>query len=776
MSCLFDEHLEGRVWNIANIDSFITGIADANVLLKGINISATTDANGFFTLNDVSGIDPFKNIQSIKQPHLWFSGRKIIVDDLTAKNGFEITLLNIAGRTVYREKVLPNARYSLEPFANGIQITQGCYVLSLRSKGDSYPYLLTYVGQSVFLKAKTKPLPSSVESSAKLGKQLAISDTIIISKPGWNTRKIVIDTLVKTGISVHMVREPMDDHFLTLIQKKAFDYFYYGAHPVSGLAYDRYPFGGDCVSGGTGMGIMAIIVGIERGFISREDGASRINLILQSLTNICKRYHGAFSHFMNGVTGADNNSGDIVETSFVAEGLLTAIQYFKNNNPAEDSIRTIANQLWLDIDWNYYRKNNILHWTDSYDLPILGFDECMITYLLAIASPSHPISISCYKEGWAGGNYKTDSTFYGIKQYIQKQLGWGIGLSLFWTHYSYLGLDPRTINDGNIPAGMTYFDVFNNISRIDQAHCIKNPGNYAGYSRLVWGLTAGDEPPVFGHEGYFAHDPGWNDNGTINPTAAISAIPYMGLESSNTMKHLYENYPSLWGEYGFYDGFNLDLNWYSNSYIAIDQGPIVIMIENYRTQLLWKLFMSHPDIKVLIDTLKANEWTITRQGYSDTVLTGIWNYQWPMDTNQDLASWDNDNTGSDLGIDAAHVIQGAASFSLGIPSNGNEAKLRTLLEGENLINWQNAEQALVNLYVPDDCNAETVLLYVWENEIGHFHCVERKLTKRWNKLVFNLTPEMKNVGNNTYMGLSIFGSSNAVKINKSINVDGIFLF
>jgi hypothetical protein len=427
-----------------------------------------------------------------------------------------------------------------------------------------------------------------------------------------------------------------DDEFLTFVQEATFKYFYEGGHPVSGLIRDRYPFNDCCASGGTGMGLMAIIVGVERDFISRNTASKRVLKILNFLKDDCERQKGVWSHWINGKTGASMKDGrdycfDLVETAYVVQGLLSVHQYFNKDNIIENKIRNIATQLWREVEWDWYLrldKNpmDILSWgwskTDGWKIYdgeayniIHGFNETMIVYLLAIASPTHGISADKYINGWVEANghpnpgvYKNNNKFYGYNQYVTH---WrhpdNIGMPLFFTHYSYLGFDPRGVNDGVIPENVTYFDVFRNISLIDRAYCIDNPGNHKDYGPLVWGLTASDDP-----NGYNAHCP-INDNGTITPSAAISAIPYVPEESIATMKHFYAAYKDrLWGKYGFKDAFNIDKNWFADSYLAIDQGPIIIMIENYRTQLLWNLFMSHPDIKNLLNILRSNGWSISQ--------------------------------------------------------------------------------------------------------------------------------------------------------------------
>ncbi|MFH1258205.1 MAG: glucoamylase family protein, partial [Elusimicrobiota bacterium] len=429
-----------------------------------------------------------------------------------------------------------------------------------------------------------------------------------------------------------------DDEFLTSVQEAAFHYFYEGAHPVSGLARERYPWDYACTTGGTGMGLMVIIVGVERGFITRKEGGKQALKILRFMSNNTQRYYGAWAHWLDGESGdtyafAGNkldNGGDIVETSYLMMGLLTAQQYFNADSVEEKEIQKIADALWkknkTSVNWKWYlNKGNTLiwHWSKEYgweiNLPVQGFNETMIVYLLAIACPNedYNIPVDCYKNGWAlggGDNYLNDKSYYGVKQYVSCfNHPVNAGMPLFWLHYSFMAFDPRGKNDGIIPQGVSYFDVCRNISLIDNAYCSGKP--HEGYSSLIWGLTAGYEPrksygDQFSLWGYGFH---WSnsDNGTINPTGMISSIVYTPEKSIAGMRYLYDNYGDrLWGEFGFKDAFNLDVDWFSNGYLAINQAPIVMMIENYRTELIWKLFMSHPDIKNLLEKLRKTGWEI----------------------------------------------------------------------------------------------------------------------------------------------------------------------
>jgi hypothetical protein len=395
-----------------------------------------------------------------------------------------------------------------------------------------------------------------------------------------------------------------DDELLDIVQRETLRYFWEYGHPASRMAREGYNFGhptDTVTTGGTGMGLMSIVVGAERGFVARADAASRVLVILNFLENGVTRYHGAWAHHYNGATGAtiafagpQDNGGDLVETAFLVQGILTCRQYFDDPVDAfEAEIRTRATRLWEEVEWDWYRQfpgGDVLYWHWSSDfgwvmnLPIRGYNEAMIVYLLAVASPTHPMPPSSFHNGWAGlSSYTNPGTFYGFRQWV----GPNYGGPLFFTHYSNLGFDPRYKRD----VYANYFENARNTSLIHQAYCISNPGGYADYSPFVWGLTSSAGP-----SGYREHFP-FYDDGTITPTAALSAMPYTPEASLAAMRHLYDNYPNLWGPYGFYDAFNPDQSWVGTGNLAIDQGTIMPMIENYRTGLCWRLFMSNPEIR-----------------------------------------------------------------------------------------------------------------------------------------------------------------------------------
>jgi hypothetical protein len=397
--------------------------------------------------------------------------------------------------------------------------------------------------------------------------------------------------------SVPKFQSISDQELLDLIQQQTFKYFYDFAHPSCGLARERNTSGDIVTTGGSGFGLMALIVGMERNFISRTEGLTRLEKILDFLEN-CDRWHGAWPHWLNGTTGkvvpfsSKDDGADLVETAFLIQGLLTFRQYLDPDITAENDLLNRIGALYNSVEWDWFtRDENVLYWHWSpnngweINMKIQGYNETMITYILAASSATHPVATSTFHNGYMqNGNIVNGRPYYGITL----PLGWDYGGPLFFTHYSFLGLDPRNLSD----TYASYWEQNVNHTLINRAYCIDNPKNYISYSEDCWGLTASDN-----QNGYSAHSP-TNDLGVITPTAAISAIPYTPEESMDAIHHFYYLLgDKLWGEYGFYDAFNVTAGWWASSYIAIDQGPIIVMIENYRTGLLWDLFMSCPEIQ-----------------------------------------------------------------------------------------------------------------------------------------------------------------------------------
>ena len=404
--------------------------------------------------------------------------------------------------------------------------------------------------------------------------------------------------------STYKFPEITDEELLTKVQEQTFKYFWDFAHPTSGLASERNTSGDVVTIGGSGFGVMTILVGIERGFITRQQGMDRLETIVDFLST-ADRFHGVWPHWVNGNTGEvipfsqKDDGADLVETAFMIQGLLTVREYLNDADAQEAVIKSAITQLWEAVEWDWFTREGeevlYWHWSPNYgwdmDHQISGWNESLIVYVLAASSPTHAIDAEVYHKGWAGnGEMQNGNEYYGI----ELPVGSAYGGPLFFAHYSFLGLDPRNLEDQYA----NYWIQNVNHTSINRMHCIANPKDYVGYSNASWGLTASDN-----HEGYSAHSPD-NDLGVITPTAAISSMPYTPEYSMEAIKHFYYLLgDKLWGTYGFYDAFNFTQEWTASSYLAIDQGPIVIMIENYRTALLWDLFMANNEIENGLDKL-----------------------------------------------------------------------------------------------------------------------------------------------------------------------------
>jgi len=397
---------------------------------------------------------------------------------------------------------------------------------------------------------------------------------------------------------------------MTKVQQQTFQYFWDGAEPFSGMALERIHVGDVkpgrdkyvVTSGGSGFGVMALLVGIERSFISREAGLERLDKIVGFLEK-ADRYHGVWAHWLNGRTGKTvpfspkDNGADLVETAYLVQGLLAVRQYFAEGNAAEKALARRIDTLWREVQWDWFRQGdqNVLywHWSPQFgwemNHQIRGYNECLITYILAAASPTHSIPAQVYHQGWArNGKIVQNTEGSNLPLSLKHNGADHRGGPLFWAHYSYLGLDPRGLKD-------RYADYWlhnKNHTLLNRKHCVDNPQKFEGYGADCWGLTAS-----YSVKFYDAHSP-QRDRGVISPTAALSSFPYTPDYSMAVLEHLYHDLgDKLWGPYGFYDAFSEQENWYPKKYLAIDQGPIIVMIENHRSALLWDLFMSCPEVQ-----------------------------------------------------------------------------------------------------------------------------------------------------------------------------------
>ena len=406
-----------------------------------------------------------------------------------------------------------------------------------------------------------------------------------------------------------------DEALLDYIERVHFNYMWDGAEPTSGLARERIHLDGDypehdqdlVTTGGSGFGIAGIVVAMERGFITRDQGVERLTRIVDFLER-ADRFHGVWPHWINGPTGKvkpfgqKDNGGDIVESCFLMQGLLCARQYLNRDNDAEKNLVESINALWEGMEFDWYTRGGqdvfYWQWSPEYEwemnFPLEGYNECLIVYVLAAASPTHTVPASCYHKGWArSGGIKSDAAPYGYPLELKHNGAEQTGGPLFWAHYSWIGLNPKGLKDQYAD----YWNVVRNHAMSNYQYCVDNPKKYTGYGPDCWGLTAS-----YSIEGYSAHSPG-NDLGVITPTAALSSFPYTPEQSMAALKGFYARGESIWGKYGFYDAFSPVSGWTLPRYLAIDQCTIAPMIENYRTGLLWNLFMSCPEVQQGLEKL-----------------------------------------------------------------------------------------------------------------------------------------------------------------------------
>ncbi|MFC3414203.1 glucoamylase family protein [Algoriphagus hitonicola] len=465
---------------------------------------------------------------------------------------------------------------------------------------DEYSVYVSLDGESFTLRGETRDtlymdFVSDLGSEVKLEYQVRAkgeTDSLTVARGETATRKM------------------SDEELLDMVEYYTFRYFWHGAEPNSGMAPERIHLDGDypnndahiVTTGGTGFGLFGLIAGIDRGWVSREVGLERMERIVGFLEK-SDRYHGVWPHWIDGKTGktkpfsSKDDGADLVESAFLMQGLLAVREYYKNGSNGEKALADRINSLWKEMDWSWFTRGgqNILfwHWSPNYDwdmnFGLQGYNECLITYVLAAASPDHSIDPAVYHEGWArGGEIMVDKEAFGYKLGLKHNGSEQLGGPLFWAHYSYLGLNPLGLEDQYA----NYEEENRNHTLINRAWCLDNPNEFKGYGEDLWGLTAS-----YSINFYNAHHPG-NDNGVISPTAAVSSIPYTPEESMAVIKNLYYNYgEKVFGKYGFYDAMSPEHDFYPNRYLAIDQGPMVAMIENYRSGLGWDLFMGAPEVQ-----------------------------------------------------------------------------------------------------------------------------------------------------------------------------------
>lgn len=503
-----------------------------------------------------------------------------------------VTINNISSSSLlYGVPFLPPIKLSFSAPVKRSSITSG---VSLQSNTSTATLNAAFQnGDSVVLLLPSSPL-------AAITKYTLTINTSITSQQNTTLSAGSTSTFVTSVDSSRKFPALSDNALFDLVQQQTFKYFWDFGHPVSGLARERNNGDNNLVtSGGSGFGIMAIITAVHRGFITEAQAVARLQTMVAFLKNTAQTFHGAYPHWLNGTTGAvmpfsaKDNGADLVETSYLVQGLLCARQYFDDAGTAQTTLRNDINIICNRVEWNWFRNNNqdvlYWHWSPNYNwdmnMPIKGWNECLITYVLAASSTTYSVPASVYTNGWKSG-----STFINGNTYYSYPLPLGpvLGGPLFFSHYSFLGINPNGLSDPSA----SYSTQTKNHTLINYNYCRANPRVYYGYSDSTWGLTASD---VEG--GYNANSP-TNDISVISPTAALSSFPYTPNESMAALKFFYYVLgDKIWKEYGFTDAFSLHNQWFANSFLAIDQGPIIVMIENHRSKLLWNLFTSCPEVK-----------------------------------------------------------------------------------------------------------------------------------------------------------------------------------
>ncbi len=395
-----------------------------------------------------------------------------------------------------------------------------------------------------------------------------------------------------------------DENLLDMVQKYTTLYFKELAHPVTGMARERSnDVNGDViVTGGTGFGIMALIAGADRDYLSETEVMEIIGKMVTFLEK-SERFHGAWAHRYDAESGKVfsfnqyDDGGDLVETSFLVAGLLTARQWL-NENGRNTALAARCDRLWNSVEWSWYTNRGSIslyrHWSKNYgwkmDQRIKGFDEALITYILAASSKKYPVSRGLYENSYKFSEYYEN---YDLYYDLPIFLGMPYGGPLLVAHHSFLGLNPG-LKDEKVD----YFERNRNHALIHYKYAVDNPKGHRGLGRNLWGFTSSDDP-VAGHSDHIPMTDA--ENGTVAPSAGVSSIVYTPEESVELIRHLYYDLgEELFGRYGFYDSYNPSMcegQRVVRSYLAVNQGPQAVMIENYRSGLIWDYFMSCPEIK-----------------------------------------------------------------------------------------------------------------------------------------------------------------------------------
>jgi len=420
-------------------------------------------------------------------------------------------------------------------------------------------------------------------------------------------RKLLL-LIAALGLAAPRARAETTDAVLDSLQFTAFQYFWNESNATTGLIRDRNQSGSPCSIASQGFGLSAICIGIDHGWVPRAQGAARVRTALQTYwtkpqgtaTSGTIGYKGFFYHFLELSTGNRmpgwNPELSSIDTALLLAGILDAKQYFDGPDTNEVRIRAFADSIYRRVDWVFMKAadTGVRHgWNPNggagtfLSFKWIGYDEAMILYILALGSPTFPVPSSDWAVWTSGYNWQT--------QYGQSFV---IFPPLFGHQYSHCWIDFRNQRDAYMTGrGIDYFENSRRATLAQQAYCIANPLGRTGYGPTMWGITAGDGPPPINYRARGA-PPAQDDDGTITPTAVIGSLPFAPEICLPTIQNWYDNYKApLWTPYGFRDGFNLTVGWAGPDVIGIDQGPIIVMIENYRTGAVWNRFMRNPEIQ-----------------------------------------------------------------------------------------------------------------------------------------------------------------------------------
>lgn len=392
-----------------------------------------------------------------------------------------------------------------------------------------------------------------------------------------------------------------DAAILDTIQHAAFNFFWLECNPANGLIRDRNTSGSPASIASVGFGLTSICIGTDHGWVPRTSAAARVLQTLRTFwygpqgdgNAYCGKY-GLFYHFLDMSTATRTWDSELstIDTGLLLAGIIDAREYFSGNDSLEQSIRGIADSLYRRMNWDFMR---------NYHLGILmgyqpgtgftgygewiGYNEASIMYLLALGSPTHPVPSSAWQRWTSGYQWQT---LYGYSYVVFPPL--------FGHQYTHCWIDFRSITDQYMQLkGITYFENSRRATLAQRAYAVANPGAFTGYSDSLWGLTASDTPTGYRARGA---PPAQDDDGTITPTAPISSLAFAPEAALPVIRNLWNNYRAqLWSTYGFRDAFNPGAGWWDTDVIGIDQGPIIIMIENYRTGKVWERFMNNPDVQ-----------------------------------------------------------------------------------------------------------------------------------------------------------------------------------